>query len=214
MLRFTLYTLHFKPLAMKLPKIRELGEAIRALVRGPYTLPFPKKPSIPPETFRGVMKWDEDICVGCGACARICPTGAIEILDRPEADPPVREMIRRYGMCIFCGQCHALCTTEDGCNHTTEYDLACLNREESLESISKELVLCEGCGAVVTTREHLKWVYEKLGPLAYTNPTLFLGEKEDSRTRIPPLERGVTRADRMKVLCPRCKREVVLSDRS
>lgn len=199
---------------MKLPKIRELGEAIKAVIKGPYTLPFPKEPSIPPDTFRGVMRWDEKVCVGCGACARICPSGAIEIIDHPQEDPPTREMVRRYGMCIFCGQCHALCTTETGCNHTIEYDLACVDRDESIESIKKELVLCENCGVVVTTRDHLKWIYERLGPLAYTNPTLFLGAKQEMDPRLPPLEREPTRADRMKVLCPRCQRELVLSDQA
>jgi hydrogenase-4 component H len=198
---------------MKLPKIRELGEAIKALIRGPYTLRFPKEPSIPPDTSRGQMKWDDAICVGCGACARVCPTGAIEVVDYPDADPPHRVLVRRYGMCIFCGQCHALCTTINGCNHTVEYDLACVNRDDSTEEIEKELVLCEACGEVVATRPHLQWIYEKLGPLAYTNPTVFFGFRPGTQFPLLPLERKPTRADRMRVLCPRCKREIALADR-
>lgn len=197
---------------MKYPKLRELKEAVKALIKGPYTLPFPGKPSVPPPTFRGRMAWDDAVCVGCGACAKVCPTGAIEVTDRTETDPPVRELVRRYGMCIFCGQCHALCTTGTGCAHTTEYDMACVNREESVESVKKDLVLCEICGETVATREHLKWIYDRLGPLSYSNPTVFLGAGLELESALPRLGRGTTRADRLRVLCPRCRREVVLSD--
>lgn len=199
---------------MKYPKLRELREAVKALIKGPYTLPFPKEPSIPPPTFRGRMAWDDAVCVGCGACAKICPTGAIEVTDRPDADPPARKLVRKYGMCIFCGQCHALCTTETGCAHTTEYDMACVDRGESIESVEKELVLCEVCGDIIATRDHLAWIYERLGTLSYSNPTVFLGAGPESASPVPPLERDATRADRMKVLCPRCKREVVLADQA
>ncbi len=38
---------------MKLPKLRELGIAIRALLTGPYTTKFPKVPHVPAKRFRG-----------------------------------------------------------------------------------------------------------------------------------------------------------------
>ena len=194
---------------MKMPKLRELAYAIRSLLSRPYTLKFPAEPSVPPATSRGQMKWDDAVCVGCGACSRVCPTGAIEVVDRADR----RTLVRRYGMCIFCGQCHALCTTKTGCNHTTAYDLACLDRDQSVERVEKELVLCECCGEVVTTREHLRWIYERLGPLAYSSPAVFLGARRGGEA-VPPLGRAPARADRMKVLCPRCKREIVLADRA
>jgi formate hydrogenlyase subunit 6/NADH:ubiquinone oxidoreductase subunit I len=196
---------------MKTPKLRELVYAIRSLVSRPYTLAFPAAPSVPPATSRGQMKWDELVCVGCGACARVCPTGAIEVEDSGPA--ALRKLVRRYGMCIFCGQCHALCTTKTGCNHSTDYDLACLDRNASIEKVEKELVLCECCGEAVATREHLRWIYERLGSLAYACPTVFLSFRREGETALP-LGRPPVRADRMKVLCPRCKRDVVLSDRA
>lgn len=198
---------------MKYPKLRELREAIKAVIKGPYTLPFPNKPSVPVATFRGQMKWDDDVCVGCGACAQVCPPGAIEIIDTVEGDSPSREMIRRYGQCIYCNQCHALCTTKTGCNATLEYNQACLDRNESIETIKKELVLCEACSAIVTTRAHLRWIYDRLGPLSFTNPTVFLSGRDDRAAPSGSLDRELTRADRMMVLCPRCKRDVVLADR-
>ncbi|KAF5434557.1 hydrogenase-4 component H [Candidatus Methanophagaceae archaeon] len=37
---------------MKYPKLRELVEAIKAVLKGPYTSKFPKKPYVPHPNFR------------------------------------------------------------------------------------------------------------------------------------------------------------------
>jgi len=62
---------------MKLPKARELVEAVKALVKGPYTSKFPAKPHVPYPSFRGQPKYDPDKCVGCLACEQVCPAEAI-----------------------------------------------------------------------------------------------------------------------------------------
>ncbi len=57
-----------------------LGEALRKISR--------RQPSGPIEvpgrvsSFRSIV-YDADKCVGCGACARICPTGAVEATPVP-----------------------------------------------------------------------------------------------------------------------------------
>ena len=62
---------------MKWPKLRELKEAIKALIVGPYTSSFPKEPFHPHPNFRGQPKFNQDKCVGCLACEEVCPVGAI-----------------------------------------------------------------------------------------------------------------------------------------
>jgi hypothetical protein len=115
-------------------------------------------------------------------------------------------------MCIYCGQCHVLCTTKTGCNHTTNYDLACVDRDASVEQVKKELVLCEVCGEPVTTWAHLRWIYERLGPLAFSNPALFLAAGHQVVPSLEGRQAGLLRTGRLKVLCPIHKREAVLSD--
>jgi len=201
---------------MRKPKLRELVEAVRAVVAGPYTHPFPAQPSDPPPAYRGKGKFNEDECVGCGACAEICPAGAIEVVDRPEADPTMRAVIRYDDRCVFCGQCQALCTTGKGIECTNEYDLATFDRATCAVEINKELVLCEMCGAVLTTRDHLRWIAEKLGTKRYASPTLILtAERElglvaDEAPRSDDVPTG--RSDILRVLCTECRREVLLRE--
>ena len=201
---------------MRKPKLRELLEAIRAVVQGPYTYRFPAEPSPAPPAFRGKGKFLEDECVGCGACAEVCPAGAIEVVDQPGQEPPMRTITRRDDHCVFCGQCQALCTTGKGIECTCEYDLATFDRATCAVSIDKELVCCEKCGAVLSTRDHLRWIARKLGTKRYTNPTLILtaerelelvGE-ESARTSDVP----VGRSDILRILCPECRREVLLRE--
>ncbi|MEW6556768.1 MAG: 4Fe-4S binding protein, partial [Elusimicrobiota bacterium] len=66
---------------MRYPKLRELKEAIKALIKGPYTTKFPFEPHTPFPRFRGKPVPDEKNCIGCGACAEVCPTRAIEVID-------------------------------------------------------------------------------------------------------------------------------------
>ena len=201
---------------MRKPKIRELGEAIRAVWHGPYTVAFPfgDAPE-PPEGFRGKPTYDEKECVGCTACAEVCPAHAITVTDDTQSDPPTRRLELRYDECIFCGQCELNCTTEKGIKLSTECDLATLDRSECVESVEKDLVLCEVCGAVIGARDHLCWVAERTGAKSYANPTLFLvaqGEQGLVEAQARHGQQPPRRADMMRVTCPKCRRAVLVRE--
>jgi len=201
---------------MRKPKLRELKEAVRAIVFGPYTSKYPAEPHIPPDGFRGKPEYDEDECIGCGACAEVCPALAITVIDRTGDAPPTRVLEQRSDKCVFCGQCELNCTTKKGIRLTKTYDMSTLDRAECVERIEHELVLCEVCGAIVGAAKHLRWVAEQLGAKAYANPTLIIsadgGMRLASRDAGRPGEPTLARSDMMRVMCPACRRTTVLRE--
>ena len=201
---------------MKKPKLRELKEAIRAVLAGPYTTKFPAEPHEPPDGFRGKPEFHEDKCIGCAACAEVCPALAIKVIDVTEGEKPTRTFELRFDKCIFCGQCELNCTTKEGVQLSKIFDLATLDRSECVESIEHDLVICEVCGAIVGTPKHLRWVAEKLGAKAYANPTLIVATdgsmqlaEDDAGRRGDP---ALARSDMMRVMCPACRRTTVIRE--
>jgi len=198
---------------LRLPKLRELKEAVTAVFSPRFTTRFPAEPCVVPEKFRGKPEFDLDTCIGCGACVNVCPTkSCLTMVDDLEADPPVRKITHRPYVCIFCGNCEENCTTETGIKLSSQWDLATLDKESTIETHDFELQLCEKCGEVIGTKKHLVWLYEKLGPLAYTNPSLLIaksGELTKQPESVPqkPAEETQT-SDFMRILCPKCKCEL------
>jgi len=199
---------------MRYPKLRELKEAIRALIVGPFTTKFPVEPHIPYPRFRGKPVTDDEKCTGCMACANVCPAKAIEYVDDKEKG--IRYIKRLYDVCIYCGQCEALCATREGIKMSDEYDLATLDRRTSFSTQEKELLVCPDCDRVVGTRHHMKWLARRLGPLAYGNLPLLQEQAADLGVSSEPVIDGgemvPARADFFRILCPRCRHKIYLYD--
>ncbi len=198
---------------MKWPKLRELKEAVNAVFSPRFTTKFPAEPCEVPERYRGKPEFDPDNCIGCGACVNVCPTLALTMKDDLNPEKPTRTITLRYDTCIFCGNCSENCTTEKGIKLSNKWDLATLDRNETIETHDYELQLCEKCGALIGTKKHLVWLYERLGPLAYTNPSLLLAKSHElaPATRQKPPSRDKTSPeipDFMRILCPKCKCEL------
>jgi formate hydrogenlyase subunit 6/NADH:ubiquinone oxidoreductase subunit I len=199
---------------LRWPKLRELKEAVTAVISPRFTTRFPAEPCVVPEKYRGKPEFDLDNCIGCGACVNVCPTLALTQVDDVEADVPVRRITKRYDTCIFCGNCQDTCTTEKGIKLSNQWDLATLDRNSTVETYEHELQICEKCGDVIGTKKHLVWLYDRLGPLAYTNPSLLIAKSGELKTDGNELateeapQREVETSDFMRILCPKCKCEL------
>jgi len=198
---------------LRLPKLRELKEAVTAVISPRFTTRFPAEPCIVPKKYRGKPKFDLDACIGCGACVNVCPSSiCLQMADDLQADPPVRRITLNYYTCIFCGNCSENCTTEKGISLSNEWDLAGMDRGAMTETHEFELQLCEKCGALIGTRKHLVWLYEKLGPLAYTNPSLLIAKSGELLTTPADVHKrngeSSQTSDFMRILCPKCKCEL------
>ncbi len=199
---------------MKYPKLRELAEAVKAVVKGPYTSKFPAEPHVPHKNFRGQPVYDADTCIGCLACVEACPADALAYEDILEGDgAPKRVMIHYTDSCIFCGVCEDACvreTGEKGIVMTNEWNLAYFDRSQAFETSEKELQLCEVCGAVIGTKDHMIWLAERLGEMSFSNPTLYLSRLKKlglADDNISTVLEDDGRSDRVKILCAECRRK-------
>ncbi|BEP29436.1 FAD-dependent oxidoreductase [Helicovermis profundi] len=101
--------------------------AWKYLTKKPVTIPktlvfdTPREAS---DNYRGFHINDWDKCVGCGTCAEICPTNAINMIEIPtleqsKGNKPERPAID-YGRCSFCALCVDICTS-DSLSMSKEY---------------------------------------------------------------------------------------------
>jgi len=200
-----------KKLVMRYPKLREIKEAVISLFSPVFTTSFPREEHIPAEKFRGKPVVDDNNCVGCTTCANVCPPRAITIIDNKEKE--VRTIIRDWGCCIFCGQCEAFCITGKGVKLSNQlYDLAIFNRNDIIEKQEKALMICKYCGEVITTKEHIQFMMDKLGPKGYSstlnlnilNENLLLSSQNTSID----ISDDLKRKDMFNILCSDCQRIV------
>lgn len=200
-----------KTQVMRYPKLREVKEAVISLLTPAFTTSFPHKEHVPAEKFRGKPVVDDKNCVGCQTCANVCPPLAITISDNKKNG--IRTITRDWGRCIFCGQCEAFCITEKGVKLSAQiYDMAIFNLKDSIEKQEKELLICHFCGEVITTKEHIRFMLNKLGPKGYSS-TLSLNILNNNL--LPYTENtdveindDLKRKDMFNILCPNCQRIV------
>lgn len=92
-----------------------------------------------PETqkFEKEMQVDREKCTGCGACAAVCPNGAIHMEEgRPILDAEV---------CVFCGKCTRFCPTGAREVIGQEYTV-----KELVKELMKDQMFYEESGGGVT----------------------------------------------------------------
>jgi len=85
--------------------------------------PFEQHPV--PEDFRGRVEFLEELCMGCGACANVCPPNAIQVIE----EKGTRIIKLFIGRCIFCGRCEENCPMM-AVKQTDDFELSSIRRED------------------------------------------------------------------------------------
>jgi ech hydrogenase subunit C len=119
-----------------------------------------------PEDYRGRHEFDSEKCIGCGACAQVCSSDAIELAD----NNGTRTVKVDYGHCSFCAFCQDECP-EDAIKLTGEYHLVFTDRHKAMVTTDVDLQKCSVCGAYFMPQRQLKRALERTEEkvAAYTN---------------------------------------------
>ena len=196
---------------MKYPKLRELREAVKSLFSRPATTKYPAGPAEIHPRFRGKPTPQEN-CIACGACVEWCPAGAIEEIN--DKENLKRKIVWHYDKCIMCGECERICTTGDGVEMTPDFALAGFDRRELKMEKECELILCENCGEIISTREQLFWMLDKIGEKQTANTAVII-EKLRNLGITEKIEKTVSfdkRDDHFALLCPKCRHRIIIYD--
>ncbi len=104
-------------------------ELLKNAASKPCTLIYPFEKIPPPEGLRGKHEYDPEKCIGCGLCARVCPSFAIELIGGP--GPKCEGLKIDLGKCLFCQQCEEVCP-RDALRLTKEYELAVIDKDKAV----------------------------------------------------------------------------------
>lgn len=118
----TLKNLFRKKSTMQYPEVRwELPEGYRGL------------PSLPVDPDTG-----KDVCIGCQACVRVCPTQLITVETHTGDDKKrvIDSFQMKISYCMFCGLCAEVCPV-DAIHMSKEYELAEFTQEAMIYDRSR-----------------------------------------------------------------------------
>ena len=122
--------------------LRALFVTLRNLFRKPVTVEFPRAVRPRPERYRtgfALLKDEhgEELCIGCLACEKICPSGVVKVKAGPKRESAVTGKKRGWAedltidceACLGCELCVQVCPT-DALVMTRAPERPALHREE------------------------------------------------------------------------------------
>jgi hydrogenase-4 component H len=94
----------------------------RSVRTGVVTTTYPEIPESAPPAYRGQVQLHANLCAGHGACATVCPSGAISVSRSARGWTWELSDAR----CVFCGLCADVCPSK-AIELSNEFELAVRN---------------------------------------------------------------------------------------
>lgn len=115
-------------------------------------------PSLAAKFSFGEPVFDDDRCVGCGACATVCPENNIEYIDQGG------ERVFRYlhARCVGCGLCQENCP-EEAIQIRRELDPLAFVQLQETQPVRRALLSCSGCGRDFAPSRQLEVLSKRAG---------------------------------------------------
>ena len=82
-------------------------QTIVNLFKKPVTVPYPAVNTFKPSDYRGLIEFNEDLCIWCRRCEAVCPPGAI-VFSQDIKDGKQEYHYSPY-VCIYCHECVRVC---------------------------------------------------------------------------------------------------------
>jgi len=138
-----------------------------------------------PEDFRGRHEIDSEKCMGCGACAQVCSSDAIDVLE----ENGKRIIKVDYGHCSFCAFCQDECPTE-AIKLTREYHLLTDNRETTNVTNEVDLRTCSSCNKYFVPDSQIEWAIRRV------------------EENVPEFKEFTEQLKSVVEICTECRREI------
>ena len=148
----------------------------------------------------GLRPWTE--CAEQKSTTRICGRGRLETEGRVRWQRPDGKLVLQWWRVALVDE-------------RQDFDKSTTDPADFIDTHDKELLICENCGSPITAQDHVRWMCDKLGELAYANQTLTVashGKLGAVRDVAPRDGRPLERSDFIRALCPNCRSSYILSD--
>lgn len=106
------------------------------------TVAYPLGPRTPDPAYRGRVTVETDRCIGCGACADVCPSRCVLITDLDASTRVIRRFLDR---CVLCGRCEEACAY-DAVHMVADWEIATPDRRDLLIEQRLFMGVCDRCG--------------------------------------------------------------------
>lgn len=107
-------------------------EALKNLLKKPFTRRYPKEKIKPYSRFLGRIHFYPKRCIGCRLCEKYCPVNCIKFYRKGKIDFDL-------GLCIFCKLCEDVCPTKPkSIIVSNEFEYANKNKEKVRKNVVNE----------------------------------------------------------------------------